>query len=187
MLRKTLFGFRAIRINPRVVAAEYAVRGMLPMRADEIRAALATPEGKAKYPFPSIVYCNIGNPQALEQKPLTFFRQVMSLIDAPFLLENEKVTSQYPADAVARAREYLRHIGDRTGAYTDSAGYAFVRDIVARQINERDHEIKPLVDASSIFLTDGASSGVRLLLQVLVGDASDAVMVPIPQYPLYTA
>ncbi|EKG02049.1 alanine aminotransferase, putative [Trypanosoma cruzi] len=187
MLRKTLFGFRAIRINPRVVAAEYAVRGMLPMRADEIRAALATPEGKAKYPFSSIVYCNIGNPQALEQKPLTFFRQVMSLIDAPFLLENEKVTSQYPADAVARAREYLRHIGDRTGAYTDSAGYAFARDIVARQINERDHEIKPLVDASSIFLTDGASSGVRLLLQVLVGDASDAVMVPIPQYPQYTA
>ncbi|RNF22438.1 alanine transaminase, partial [Trypanosoma cruzi] len=162
---------KGIRINPRVVAAEYAVRGMLPMRADEIRAALATPEGKAKYPFSSIVYCNIGNPQALEQKPLTFFRQVMSLIDAPFLLENEKVTSQYPADAVARAREYLRHIGDRTGAYTDSAGYAFARDIVARQINERDHEIKPLVDASSIFLTDGASSGVRLLLQVLVGDA----------------
>ncbi|ESL10912.1 alanine aminotransferase [Trypanosoma rangeli SC58] len=177
---------KAIHLNPRVVAAQYAVRGLIPMRADEIKRALATPEGKAKYPFSSLVYCNIGNPQALEQRPLTFFRQVMSLVDAPFLLESEQVTSQYPADAVARAREYLGHIGKGTGAYTDSAGYAFARDIVARHINERDHGAKPLADASSIVLTDGASTGVRLMLQVLVGDAGDAVMIPIPQYPLYT-
>ncbi|KEG06131.1 alanine aminotransferase [Trypanosoma grayi] len=178
---------KAIHINPRVVEAQYAVRGLIPMRADEIKNALATPEGKGKYPFSSLVYCNIGNPQALEQKPLTFNRQVMSLVDAPFLLDNAAIKAQYPADAVARAQEYLSHIGNRTGAYTDSAGYAFVREIVARHINERDHGAKPLMDASSIMLTDGASTGVRLLLQILIGDASDGVMIPIPQYPLYTA
>ncbi|ORC85857.1 alanine aminotransferase [Trypanosoma theileri] len=178
---------KSIHINPRVLEAQYAVRGLIPMRADEIKNELTTPEGKGKYPFSSLVYCNIGNPQALDQKPLTFFRQVMALVDAPFLLENEKVVSQFPEDAVARAKEYLGHIGNRTGAYTDSAGYAFARDIVARHINERDRNVKPLEDASSIVLTDGASTGVRLLLQVLVGGASDGVMIPIPQYPLYTA
>ncbi|KAH9598386.1 Aminotransferase [Trypanosoma melophagium] len=178
---------KPIHINPRVLEAQYAVRGLIPMRADAIKHELETPQGKDKYPFSSLVYCNIGNPQALDQKPLTFNRQVMSLVDAPFLLENEKITSQFPQDAVARAKEYLSHIGNRTGAYTDSAGYAFAREIVAKHINERDGNVKPLAEPSSIVLTDGASTGVRLLLQVLVGDASDGVMIPIPQYPLYTA
>jgi len=30
----------------------------------------------AKLPFKRVVGCNIGNPQALDQKPITFFRQV---------------------------------------------------------------------------------------------------------------
>lgn len=31
------------------------------------------------------------------------------------------------------------------------------------------------------------SAGVKLVLNLLIRDESDAVMVPIPQYPLYTA
>ncbi|KAG8343626.1 putative alanine aminotransferase [Trypanosoma vivax] len=176
-----------IHINPCVINAQYAVRGLVPMKADEIRQQLQTQAGRAKYTFENLVECNIGNPQALEQRPLTFFRQVMSLIDAPFLLENEAILSTYPEDVVSRSREYLKRIGNRTGAYTESAGYAFVREIVAKYINERDNGIKPLAEASSVVLTDGASTGVRLILQTLIGDAKDAVMLPIPQYPLYTA
>ncbi|RHW74227.1 alanine aminotransferase [Trypanosoma equiperdum] len=178
---------KGVHINPRVKKAQYAVRGLVPMRADEIREEIRSGTGKSKFSFNELVYCNIGNPQALEQKPLTFHRQVMSLIDAPFLLEDNAVVSRYPSDAVSRARLYLGHIGQRTGAYTDSAGYAFVRDIVAQYVNERDAYVKPLQEASSIVLTDGASTGVRIILQTLVGDEKDAVMIPIPQYPLYTA
>ena len=29
------------------------------------------------------VWCNIGNPQQLGQKPITFFRQVIALMDYP--------------------------------------------------------------------------------------------------------
>ena len=29
-----------------------------------------------RMPFDEIIYCNIGNPQQLNQKPITFFRQV---------------------------------------------------------------------------------------------------------------
>jgi glutamate--glyoxylate aminotransferase len=34
---------------------------------------------------------------------------------------------------------------------------------------------------------DGASVAVRLLLNALIRDSSDHILVPIPQYPLYSA
>ena len=39
---------------------------------------------------------------------------------------------------------------------------------------------------SDIFLTDGASAGVKALV-LLVRGPHDAVLVPVPQYPLYSA
>ena len=38
-----------------------------------------------------------------------------------------------------------------------------------------------------IFLTDGASPAVRLCLNSILRDANDGILVPIPQYPLYSA
>ena len=40
---------------------------------------------------------------------------------------------------------------------------------------------------STIFLTDGASKGVQAVLRLLVDGPPDGVMIPIPQYPLYSA
>lgn len=60
-------------MNPLIKNVEYAVRGQLAIRAEEIKKDLA--EGK-EYPFSRVVNCNIGNPQQLNQKPITFFRQV---------------------------------------------------------------------------------------------------------------
>jgi len=56
-----------------VLRAKYAVRGTVPLRAFEIENEMK--RGK-KFPFDEVIYCNIGNPQQLKQKPLTFFRQV---------------------------------------------------------------------------------------------------------------
>lgn len=39
-------------------------------------------DGKS-FPFKKVVMCNIGNPQALGQQPITFFRQVLALTDYP--------------------------------------------------------------------------------------------------------
>lgn len=39
----------------------------------------------------------------------------------------------------------------------------------------------------NIFLTDGASVGVRLCLNAMIRNENDCVLVPIPQYPLYSA
>lgn len=63
-------------INPAVIAAEYAVRGEIAIRAEELREECATEEGRKKLGFNEVISCNIGNPQQLEQKPITFFRQV---------------------------------------------------------------------------------------------------------------
>lgn len=39
----------------------------------------------------------------------------------------------------------------------------------------------------NIFLTDGASPAVRLALNAIIRDGNDGILVPIPQYPLYSA
>jgi aspartate/methionine/tyrosine aminotransferase len=38
-----------------------------------------------------------------------------------------------------------------------------------------------------IFITDGASPAVRLCLNAILRSPSDGILVPIPQYPLYSA
>jgi len=42
-------------------------------------------------------------------------------------------------------------------------------------------------DPEMIFLTSGASTGVSNILQVMISHDNCAVLIPIPQYPLYTA
>merc|ERR1712100_647340 len=42
-------------------------------------------------------------------------------------------------------------------------------------------------DPNSIFITDGASPGVHMCMKVVLRDDSDAILTPIPQYPLYSA
>lgn len=80
----------------------------------------------------------VGNPQALGAKPLTFPRQVISLVTAPFLLDHPKVGELYPSDAISRAKQVLDHLKVGVGAYTDSRGCGPIREEVAKFIEERD-------------------------------------------------
>lgn len=43
------------------------------------------------------------------------------------------------------------------------------------------------VDPENIFLTDGASSGVITMIKIMLNGKQDGIMIPIPQYPLYSA
>jgi aspartate/methionine/tyrosine aminotransferase len=88
-----------------------------------------------------------------------------------------------------KSHRYLESIPD-LGAYSESQGIAVVRDEVAEFLEERDgHK----ADASNIFLTNGASEGVRHCMQMLLrtpadnGGKKDGILCPIPQYPLYSA
>ena len=60
----------------------------------------------------------------------------------------------------------------------------FVREAVAAFITRRDG-IE--ADPEAIYLTDGASKGVQAALRILIGGPEDGIMIPIPQYPLYSA
>lgn len=66
----------SLTINPAVAASEYAVRGAITSRAAELEKELCA-RGHG-YNFDKVLYCNIGNPQALSQKPSTFCRRVVA-------------------------------------------------------------------------------------------------------------
>lgn len=169
-------------INPTVLNAQYAVRGELVMRAAEMKAQLL--KEPSSLPFDKLVECNIGNPQALQQQPMAFNRQVLALMVMPALLDQPEATKMFAPDAIARAREYLKAIPTGVGAYSDSQGFSIVRQEVVDFMQARDGVPAAKED---IFLTDGASKGVGFLLKLLLGKPSDGVLVPIPQYPLYSA
>jgi len=159
-------------VSHAVRETQYAVRGPIVARAAELER-----QGKR------IIYCNIGNPQSLGQRPLTFVRQVLALSEYPELLEGPAAAT-FPEDARAAARLVLRESAHGLGAYTESKGYRFVRQAVADFVHERDGIP---ADADHVFLTDGASKGVQSVLRLLVDGPKDGVMIPIPQYPLYSA
>ena len=177
-------------INPHVKEAKYAVRGELAIKSEEYRAKLKrgdppTPPDEA-LPFDTIISANIGNPQQLDQQPITFFRHVLSLLENPGLLENETALKQhfgYQDDVISRARWLLKEVKS-VGAYSASAGAPGIRDSIAKYIERRDgHSAIP----QDIYLSAGASSGVNTLMHIIAGKPETGVLVPIPQYPLYTA
>lgn len=171
-------------INPHVKEAKYAVRGELAVRSENYRARLA--KGSKDLPFDKIISANIGNPQQLDQKPITFFRQVLSLVEYPPLLEKEDVLLNqlgYKTDVIERARWLLKTVGS-VGAYSASAGVPGIKESVAKFIENRDGYP---ADPKDIYLSAGASSGVNTLLHIICASPNTGILVPIPQYPLYTA
>ncbi|XP_030969129.1 alanine aminotransferase 1, mitochondrial-like isoform X4 [Quercus lobata] len=44
-----------------------------------------------------------------------------------------------------------------------------------------------IADPNDIFLTDGASPAVHMMVQLLIKSENDGFLCPIPQYPLYPA
>ncbi|MCL1907754.1 MAG: aminotransferase class I/II-fold pyridoxal phosphate-dependent enzyme [Holophagaceae bacterium] len=154
-----------------VLETEYAVRGPIVERAQELER-----QGR------EIIYCNIGNPQALKQKPLTFMRQMLSLCQYPDLMD--KCADKFPPDVIENAKRVLAGTKHGVGAYSESKGVRFIREAVAEFIKERDGIY---ADPEAIYLTDGASKGVQTALRILIGGSQDGVMIPIPQYPLYSA
>ncbi|XP_062200400.1 alanine aminotransferase 2 isoform X2 [Phragmites australis] len=170
-------------LNPKVLKCEYAVRGEIVIHAQRLQQQLQTQPGSL--PFDEILYCNIGNPQSLGQLPVTFFREVLALCDHPCLLEKEETKLLFSADAISRAEQILATIpGRATGAYSHSQGINGLRNAIAAGIASRDG---CPANADDIFLTDGASPGVHMMMQLLIRNEKDGILCPIPQYPLYSA
>ncbi|XP_012980645.1 alanine aminotransferase 1 isoform X2 [Mesocricetus auratus] len=169
-------------MNPCVRRVEYAVRGPIVQRALELEQELR--QG-VKKPFTEVIRANIGDAQAMGQRPITFFRQVLALCVYPRLLNSP----DFPEDVKRRAERILQACGGQSlGAYTISSGIQLIREDVAQYIERRDGGIP--ADPNNVFLSTGASDAIVTMLKLLVageGRARTGVLIPIPQYPLYSA
>jgi len=136
-------------INPHVKEAEYAVRGELAVLSEKYKSMLR--DGPhPDLPFDKVIAANIGNPQQLDQKPITFFRQVLSLVEFPPLLEKEDVLLnqlEYKKDAIERAKWLLKEV-QSVGAYSASTGAQGIRESVAKFL-ESTSAVLPLLVAQS--------------------------------------
>lgn len=100
-------------------------------------------------------------------------------------MDHPEVLSMFPSDVVERVRSIRQTLGGGgTGAYTGSQGALGFRKDVAAAIAQRDgHPSYP----GNIFLTNGASSAIEIVLTSLVSSELDGIMIPNPQYPIYSA
>jgi DNA-binding transcriptional MocR family regulator len=96
------------------------------------------------------------------------------LLEVPQLLDpsqRENVSKLFPADAIHRATVLRDAIGS-VGAYSHSQGVLHIRKNVAKFIEERDGVPS---NPDNIFLTAGASEGVKACLNILIGDSNVGV------------
>lgn len=184
-----------VEVNKNVLEMQYAVRGAIPQRATELQKM-----GK------QTIACNIGNPQALGQKPISYYREVIGVIENPSRIKIErKIKEIYKKNSelfddfneddmlsdyvLNLAENILLNIDNKLGAYSESKGFEFIRKAIATFIDTRDHasETRIHADYENIFLTNGASEGVKSVIEAIISNPKDGIMIPIPQYPLYSA
>ncbi|XP_023672354.1 alanine aminotransferase 2 isoform X2 [Paramormyrops kingsleyae] len=138
-----------------------------------------------KQPFAEVIKANIGDAHAMGQQPITFLRQVVALCTCPELLDSPS----FPEDAKQRARRILQACGGKSlGSYSASQGVDCIRKDIATYVEQRDQGVSCNWD--NVYLTTGASDGIMSILKLLVsgqGPSRTGVMIPIPQYPLYSA
>lgn len=197
-------------IPNRILDIEYAVRGMVPIRAKEIEGEMEA--DPSKYPFDKLIFCNIGNPLQVGLKPVTFVRQVLSCYWAKL----QQSDAKFPSDVEKLVDSIIsKH---KIGAYSESRGMKVIQDICLKWINKRDN----LNVQSQCFITNGASTGINSLFELFMDSETAAevdcfnleaanvnnsvnsilsnqndkthfaplkngVFLPIPQYPLYSA
>jgi aspartate/methionine/tyrosine aminotransferase len=132
-------------------------------------------------------------------------RQVLSLVEDPAKIDRERqlksLFEENPysdlrdedfisEDILQLSEEILAASGSGMGAYTESKGMLFIREAIADFIDKRD-DYQPGKGApanpDNIFMTTGASQGVYFVVDLLVAKENDGIMIPIPQYPLYSA
>ncbi|XP_046994882.1 alanine aminotransferase 2-like isoform X3 [Schistocerca americana] len=168
-------------LNPCIKEMQYAVRGPLANRASEIEKEL---EKGVKKPFTEVIKANIGDCHAMGQVPITFIRQVLALVSYPMLLDDP----MFPYDVKHQAKEILASCpGGSVGSYSETAGNEVIRRHVAEFIEKRDGAPSSWED---IVLTSGATVGIKVVLKLLIGEINGkkpGVMIPIPQYPIYSA
>jgi alanine transaminase len=164
-------------LGPGVIGSSYLIRGCILRRANELKAMME--EGK-RLPFEKFYPLHYGNPQLLNQPPISFLRDVIAGCFSPHLLE-KKVFSE---DVVKRVKYYLDNIPGRAiGAYADAPGFPVFIKAVSNFLLKRDGYPAPI---ETIYLTDGTLDGMIFVLRLFFSKRDSGVMLPMPEYPGYS-
>lgn len=138
----------------KILNAPYDVRGELPKIAKRMEE-----DGK------KIIYCNIGNPLALEPEPINKYREFLS----------EQLTKNF--------KENICKVD--IGAYSPSIGFPEVIKSVQKFINKRDNT--ETQSNENNYITNGATEAINAILKVYLWNSNDVILLPRPAYPIYHA
>ena len=172
-------------VNEHVKRAEYAVRGLLPTRAAEIKKELS--KNPSAYPFKEIIELNIGNPQIFNTKTISLTRNYLAkliMTDSNFAKKHMDRSKVHPSlnSELQSLDQLVLKMDPRQKS--ESSGLEIVRKQVARFIEKRDlHGC----DWRNIVITTGASAGIQTIMNLLLQKPGGGIMMSIPQYPLYSA
>ncbi|KAI5632400.1 aminotransferase class I and II domain-containing protein [Phthorimaea operculella] len=129
---------------------------------------------------PAVDYCTVA-----DKDDGTYLDQIGDVLKKdPQLIDS----ANFPADVKQRARDLLAACGGGSmGSYSASHGIEMIRRHAAEYIERRDGHPANWAD---ICLSSGASNAIKNVLQLFcnnLGGKPSGVMIPIPQYPLYSA
>lgn len=98
----------------------------------------------------------------------------MALVDLPSEVgvDHPDTPRLFPADAIERAREIKGYLASgSSGAYSHSKGVRKLREDVVHFLKQRDGALVH-TDPEGIFLTNGASAGIVMVLNALISDST---------------
>ena len=196
---KRSFGKTAVlnksTVNPNLIKTEYAVRGYIPTLAAQIKSKIAAQPNS--YPFDSVVQMNIGNPLIFNTRPITTTRYVLgkalsraSGLDIMPAEDSRYYIEKNFQETPPHLWQELNDLADELSPLVSldqrnwKGGYSGIKKDIAEALIARD--ALP-AEPEQIFLSNGASAAIRLILHYLVKGSTDGVLIPIPQYPLYSA
>lgn len=176
-------------INQKLLKAEYAVRGRLSIRAGQIKEELAN--HPSKFSFNQVEELNIGNPQVFKFDKVDAYRRVISKFIAnsegpDSLLRDYKKDAQYELKTIEdEVKDLAGFYNSRLsmGSYHQNQGLGFPQNNIAKFIEYRDGHA---IDPSLILSANGASSSIRLILNLLIDSPEAGILCSVPRYPLYS-
>lgn len=165
-------------INQNLKYINYAIGGEVEQRSHQITEELKS--GNKKYSFSAITETHKANPKIYGFPSFSFYRQVLSILLNPSEMSNPSIN----LDIKNRAKYYLGQIDNNIGSLSPASGYGFIRNNVAKFINQQSG-MKLIKE--DVILTEGSSSAINLIFNSIINDRNDGIMVPSPNFPLITS
>ncbi|KFO61771.1 Alanine aminotransferase 2, partial [Corvus brachyrhynchos] len=171
-------------MNPAIRRVEYAVRGPIVTRALELEQELR--KGVPK-PFTEVIKANIGDAQAMGQKPITFLRQFPPILSphCPHDVPTSTTSISTPSHALT-----VPTMSPRPSPL--SPHHPLTVPMMTPQCPDSHPNLSLTVPSLSprcphITPVSPCSQNILKLLVSGSGSSRTGVLIPIPQYPLYSA